>query len=94
VVLGTQAGTYYTGASMGSGRGDRNQQFPLGPPGIAASWLQWGPVVVTGISDDLDYYLLQWRYTLQWGPVVVTGISGIRWITPATVTGFNGVRSW
>jgi len=37
-------------ASMGSGRGDRNQTVNL-PAGIdlAADMLQWGPVVVTGI---------------------------------------------
>ncbi len=38
-------------ASMGSGRGDRNQ-VPTGRAVVtAAASLQWGPVVVTGISS-------------------------------------------
>ena len=35
--------------------------------------LQWGPVVVTGISDRAEPPLVRFT-TLQWGPVVVTGI--------------------
>jgi len=38
---------------MGSGRGDRNQEVMSGPAMIGVSLLQWGPVVVTGISVDL-----------------------------------------
>ncbi len=36
--------------------------------------LQWGPVVVTGISADRSLIDLAGE-VLQWGPVVVTGIS-------------------
>ena len=36
--------------------------------------LQWGPVVVTGISTELVVLTVPAR-ALQWGPVVVTGIS-------------------
>ena len=35
-------------ASMGSGRGDRNQDH-VKMPATRISTLQWGPVVVTGI---------------------------------------------
>ena len=63
-------------ASMGSGRGDRNQSAAeLAEMSLADLRLQWGPVVVTGISGvravvDCGACLL------QWGPVVVTGIRG------------------
>jgi len=55
--------------------------------------LQWGPVVVTGISiiGTVGSPIV---FLLQWGPVVVTGISclstGVRTSHPS----FNGVRSW
>jgi len=35
---------------MGSGRGDRNQRYAGGSPSATFDQLQWGPVVVTGIS--------------------------------------------
>ncbi len=81
---------------MGSGRGDRNQIALFVWGMSAAPVLQWGPVVVTGISAELvkrHYHLPAW---LQWGPVVVTGIRRTR-STPtprAAQDGFNGVRSW
>ena len=56
--------------------------------------LQWGPVVVTGISDA-EGSTPRPISMLQWGPVVVTGIRGEkrrRGQHPAG--GFNGVRSW
>jgi len=64
-------------ASMGSGRGDRNQlleTYPSTCPGV----LQWGPVVVTGISGCATASSSHSVVMLQWGPVVVTGISEIR----------------
>jgi len=60
-------------ASMGSGRGDRNQGAEIhAETGLCL--LQWGPVVVTGIRE---YWNGTRKYdpSLQWGPVVVTGIS-------------------
>jgi len=36
---------------MGSGRGDRNQAFSQSPNPASVHKLQWGPVVVTGISQ-------------------------------------------
>jgi len=39
-------------ASMGSGRGDRNQRYYF-PAIVSGAGLQWGPVVVTGISRVL-----------------------------------------
>jgi len=78
---------------MGSGRGDRNQLWP-------ALWcarkrgLQWGPVVVTGISVVLAVLVAGYDL-LQWGPVVVTGISSFQWCCRKwRWQGFNGVRSW
>ena len=61
-------------ASMGSGRGDRNQWSFDVTVSTHDLLLQWGPVVVTGISalSSLNPNLAR---TLQWGPVVVTGIS-------------------
>ena len=41
-------------ASMGSGRGDRNQRAEM-PEDDAELRLQWGPVVVTGISRAMEY---------------------------------------
>jgi len=60
-------------ASMGSGRGDRNQTATAPHSAAVEFGLQWGPVVVTGIrfvctSTSVLFYML------QWGPVVVTGI--------------------
>ena len=59
---------------MGSGRGDRNQARTSGRPPSIAWTLQWGPVVVTGISLDHSPVLSGTVDELQWGPVVVTGI--------------------
>jgi len=39
---------------MGSGRGDRNQPLASLVSSIRSQSLQWGPVVVTGISNQLD----------------------------------------
>jgi len=39
---------------MGSGRGDRNQRAEM-PEDDAELRLQWGPVVVTGISRAMEY---------------------------------------
>jgi len=58
---------------MGSGRGDRNQQGEMLTASDVCA-LQWGPVVVTGISTELVVLTVPAR-ALQWGPVVVTGIS-------------------
>jgi len=80
-------------ASMGSGRGDRNQRDPA-VLRLRVVTLQWGPVVVTGISAPL---LVARGDTsrLQWGPVVVTGIRAKR-LSMKLHSGarFNGVRSW
>ena len=63
---------------MGSGRGDRNQPARLSSIRSAlVSPLQWGPVVVTGISV-LEQFQRETQQVLQWGPVVVTGISADR----------------
>jgi len=62
-------------ASMGSGRGDRNQQVRTGDGKYNKILLQWGPVVVTGISDGSSDKGTAADLKLQWGPVVVTGIS-------------------
>ena len=40
-------------ASMGSGRGDRNQVFRSQRESRSTTSLQWGPVVVTGISGGV-----------------------------------------
>jgi len=88
---------------MGSGRGDRNQQ-PIRPiaPVVSFHPLQWGPVVVTGISS-VSMTTPTARATLQWGPVVVTGIRlvevsmtrgelyPLQW-GPVVVTGISGSR--
>jgi len=79
---------------MGSGRGDRNQLVDVAMTRGELYPLQWGPVVVTGISSK-DGPVLIVLDELQWGPVVVTGISwttspGTGWVG----TRFNGVRSW
>jgi len=63
-------------ASMGSGRGDRNQDFVIETRKALTQLLQWGPVVVTGISRGRRTILLRPVHQLQWGPVVVTGIRG------------------
>jgi len=81
-------------ASMGSGRGDRNQLTETSTVQLQNLTLQWGPVVVTGISPEPaeEEGAGAW---LQWGPVVVTGIRTHG--APAVPTGpmrFNGVRSW
>ena len=60
---------------MGSGRGDRNQPTDDHPARQLQHRLQWGPVVVTGISDLDGADVLIRIGGLQWGPVVVTGIS-------------------
>jgi len=60
---------------MGSGRGDRNQGAGGGVNASNVASLQWGPVVVTGISPDVQAFTASGTWTLQWGPVVVTGIS-------------------
>jgi len=39
-------------ASMGSGRGDRNQRMPRIALLVSPARLQWGPVVVTGIRSE------------------------------------------
>jgi len=71
---GTVVGALVAVASIRSGRGDRNQL--TGRWSVAHSlMLQWGPVVVTGISN-FALFTLATHYPLQWGPVVVTGISG------------------
>jgi len=41
-------------ASMGSGRGDRNQGRPVTVIPTGNLSLQWGPVVVTGISSNRE----------------------------------------
>jgi len=41
---------------MGSGRGDRNQAY-LGNIVVSGILLQWGPVVVTGISRVGDVFI-------------------------------------
>jgi len=43
-------------ASMGSGRGDRNQPVNRLRTVLSGEWLQWGPVVVTGISSAQGRY--------------------------------------
>jgi len=43
-------------ASMGSGRGDRNQRVTPAETTPEAAELQWGPVVVTGISWNAPPY--------------------------------------
>ena len=80
-------------ASMGSGRGDRNQPGCQHCP-AAMNELQWGPVVVTGISYPFHTWDVEQRYTLQWGPVVVTGISCRPFLVRRHPLRFNGVRSW
>ncbi len=60
---------------MGSGRGDRNQQHVESYVHFLDELLQWGPVVVTGISGPSLLLLGACGTGLQWGPVVVTGIS-------------------
>jgi len=60
---------------MGSGRGDRNQVALWSENVARIRLLQWGPVVVTGISTWTDGVLWVCGVALQWGPVVVTGIS-------------------
>ncbi len=59
---------------MGSGRGDRNQDPTPNGVGLEVWTLQWGPVVVTGISYRAMLDGLSAADLLQWGPVVVTGI--------------------
>ena len=59
---------------MGSGRGDRNQVLRRSQYSTSFRRLQWGPVVVTGISTALETKLDAILKALQWGPVVVTGI--------------------
>ena len=59
--------------------------------------LQWGPVVVTGISFSIYSTVRAWS-ALQWGPVVVTGIrpdeeelrriAALQW-GPVVVTGIR-----
>jgi len=80
------------GASMGSGRGDRNQLSEMAWS-TRARWLQWGPVVVTGISP-VDSGDRPAHDVLQWGPVVVTGISTVSRRPCWCASSFNGVRSW
>jgi len=63
---------------MGSGRGDRNQVV-RSRVGRSPLTLQWGPVVVTGISAHAATAGFWWLL-LQWGPVVVTGISWRSWV--------------
>ena len=48
-----------TDASMGSGRGDRNQVSKARADQLVRASLQWGPVVVTGISHA--------QYPVRWG---------------------------
>jgi len=69
---------------MGSGRGDRNQLDDITGYRLGGDALQWGPVVVTGISSRL-FVSRSLILLLQWGPVVVTGISGTG--TAVTVKG-------
>jgi len=45
---------------MGSGRGDRNQSMKGDILCLMVSGLQWGPVVVTGISTYWVESLLSW----------------------------------
>jgi len=61
---------------MGSGRGDRNQVASPQADAPRVRWLQWGPVVVTGIRPVSTCMARGRDVSLQWGPVVVTGISG------------------
>jgi len=80
---------------MGSGRGDRNQTWSTWPPRSSWSPLQWGPVVVTGISQRPSHRVLRTTEWLQWGPVVVTEISSpLPTMEVSVPTRFNGVRSW
>ena len=72
---------YYIPASMGSGRGDRNQVEAIEPARRSDALLQWGPVVVTGIRGR-HRRMLSAQPRLQWGPVVVTGIRARRWDGP------------
>jgi len=48
---GAIPGEALAGASMGSGRGDRNQLVWLRELRCGEHSLQWGPVVVTGIRS-------------------------------------------
>jgi len=96
----TVVGALVAVASMGSGRGDRNQFKAATIGGCRFYGLQWGPVVVTGIR--LTYFPTYCRLSLlQWGPVVVTGIrvvaacaravpASLQW-GPVVVT---GISSW
>jgi len=82
-------------ASMGSGRGDRNQPDSLYHPQMKSGELQWGPVVVTGIRRIVRVWTYSRLRELQWGPVVVTGIRRrSRRRCSWSSSGFNGVRSW
>jgi len=88
---------------MGSGRGDRNQPEGFEPPSAFDQVLQWGPVVVTGISTAGGISWGAGPGTLQWGPVVVTGIRSqiprraqakqgqLQW-GPVVVTGISSPR--
>jgi len=81
-------------ASMGSGRGDRNQGTVRGYAAPEVNTLQWGPVVVTGIRAVEAAFKRTYELVLQWGPVVVTGISAALLRHQRRVLRFNGVRSW
>jgi len=76
VALFTVAADESITASMGSGRGDRNQVSDRTTGGDGTIQLQWGPVVVTGISEIKTIDRLA-AVLLQWGPVVVTGIRSL-----------------
>jgi len=69
-------GTFCGSRFNGSGRGDRNQRIPTFLILFRSIPLQWGPVVVTGISGSQLSRYCSVRSALQWGPVVVTGIRG------------------
>ena len=51
---------------MGSGRGDRNQWPVCEGKAIGGCGLQWGPVVVTGISGTFSHAIPPVPYSLQW----------------------------
>jgi len=80
---------------MGSGRGDRNQEWILERHRAKCSYASMGSG--RGDRNQVEYRdkAGNAKVTLQWGPVVVTGI---RFACPplglVLLAGFNGVRSW
>jgi len=81
-------------ASMGSGRGDRNQLGCLVITLSSRSQASMGSG--RGDRNQSVRKELTWlrEQVLQWGPVVVTGISSTAPASTGTSVRFNGVRSW